>query len=85
MAKIYDFYDVHGDLYSLWFPIFWKTTRPYKNRPQMSSVRLSALLGDEKVLKMLLQLNKSVDINDPDDGGRMALIWACDGGYIVVA
>jgi Ankyrin repeats (3 copies) len=42
----------------------------YGDRPQMNSIRLAALLGHEKVLELMLQLNKYCDINEFGSAGR---------------
>jgi hypothetical protein len=73
-AKICLFYDVESDLHDLWFPIFWQATRPCERRPQVDSIELVALQGDDKVLEMLLQSDQNYDIDESDDEGRTALI-----------
>jgi ankyrin repeat protein len=81
MARMFDFYDVDSDLYDLWFTIFWKATMRYDYLPKMNSIRLAALLGHEKVLELMLQSNKDCDINESDNKGRTALIWASQLGH----
>jgi ankyrin repeat protein len=47
----------------------------------MNSIRLAALLGHEYSLQLLLQLTECYEINESDDDGRTALLWASQLGY----
>jgi ankyrin repeat protein len=81
IAQISAFYDIDSGLYDLWFPIFWNATRPYGDRPRMSSIQLAALLGHEKMLDLMLKSNESCDINKSDNTSRTALIWGSEFGH----
>ena len=50
-------------------------------RPRMNSIRLAALLGHEKVLEWMLQSNKYGNINESDNRGMTALMWASEFGH----
>jgi ankyrin repeat protein len=80
-ASIFRLYDIDSDLYDLWFTIFWKAARCYESRPRINSIRLAALLGHDKVLELMLQSNKYCDINESDDNGGTALMWASEFGH----
>jgi hypothetical protein len=81
MAKISQLCDTESPLYRMWFSIFWRSTHVYDEEPQMNSIRLAALLGHETVLEWILRSKKNYDINECDDAGRTALMWASEGGH----
>ncbi|KIX05301.1 uncharacterized protein Z518_06173 [Rhinocladiella mackenziei CBS 650.93] len=81
MTRLSQLYATDGPPYSLWFAIFWKTTHPYEIQPRINSIRLAALLGHEKLLQLILQSAEHHKINEPDDRGRTALMWASQLGY----
>lgn len=47
----------------------------------MNSIRLTALLGHDKVLERILQTEQYYHINKPDNNGVTALIWASQFGH----
>ena len=47
----------------------------------MNLIRLAALLGHEMVLEWMLELNNYGNINESDNDGRTALIWASEFGH----
>lgn len=47
----------------------------------MNSIRLAAVLGHEKYSKLILQSTECSRINESDDDGRIALMWAIEVGY----
>jgi ankyrin repeat protein len=82
MTTILRFYDTNAGLHNLWFPIFWRASRPYKWRlPQMNIIRLAALLGHERVLELMLEAPKCREIEESDEEGRTALSWASEFGH----
>ncbi|RMZ87896.1 hypothetical protein DV736_g4876, partial [Chaetothyriales sp. CBS 134916] len=82
--QIFGFYQVNSRLYHAWFPIFWQATRPYDDLPKMSPIRLGGLLGHENILELMLQQKEDYNIDESDQNGRTALIWASDYGYVKV-
>jgi hypothetical protein len=74
VSRILAFYQVDSMLYHLWFPIFWKATRPYDDLPEMSRIRLGGLLGHESILDLTLQGKEFIDIDESDSDSRTALI-----------
>ena len=81
VSRILPFYQVDSKLYDLWFPIFWRATRHYATLPKLSQIRLSGLLGQEHILELTLQGKEYVDIDESDENGRTALIWASEYGH----
>ena len=82
MTTILRFYDTNAGLYNLWFPIFWRASRPYKRcLPEMNVIRLAALLGHERVLELMLEAPKRREIDESDEEGRTALLWASEFGH----
>jgi hypothetical protein len=71
-------YNTSTSLYDLWFTTFWKATDRYRERPQMNWIRLMALLGHEKSLERMLQMRNDYDIDECDNEGHTALMWACE-------
>ncbi|EXJ78183.1 hypothetical protein A1O3_09344 [Capronia epimyces CBS 606.96] len=83
LDTISDLYDVEGDLYNLWFPIYYalhENMATMQRRPQMTSFDLAALLGHEQILERMLQSNR-YEINEFDNTRRTVLIWACEYGH----
>ena len=81
MVELSSLYAINNPSNRLWFAIFWNVTHPYERKPRMSSVRLAALLGDDKLLDLILKSKQCYDINESDDIGRTALSWASELGY----
>src|SRR5947207_1486778 len=81
MSDMYQLYDTDSSLFVLWFTIFWRATSWIKPQPQMNSICLVALLGHEKVLQWILQSNKDYEIDETDENGRTALMWASQFGH----
>jgi hypothetical protein len=79
--RILELYQVENTLYNYWFRIFWQATRRYHDFPQMSPIRLGGLLGHDVILRSVLQLNPDLDVDDPDEYGRTALMWASEEGH----
>jgi ankyrin repeat protein len=65
----------------MWFAIFWKATRWYDSLPEMSQIRLGGLLGHEAILALTLGGKEYTDIDESDEDGRTALIWASEYGH----
>ncbi|KAN0085322.1 Ankyrin repeat-containing domain protein [Elaphomyces granulatus] len=65
------------------FPYFERLVVESSNggRPQMNLIRLAALLGHEMVLEWMLELNNYCNINESDNDGRTASIWASEFGH----
>ncbi|KIX01605.1 uncharacterized protein Z518_09331 [Rhinocladiella mackenziei CBS 650.93] len=81
LNRIWPLYDTNSGLCDLWFTIFWRATMPYIDQPRMNSVCLVACLGHEEALELMLQSNKYHDINESDNDGPIALIWASQFGH----
>ena len=79
--RVLRFCQVNSKLYNVWFPIFWKATRPHDDLPEMSSIRLGGLLGHKHVLELMLQRKEDYDIDESDSDRRTALIWASEYGH----
>jgi hypothetical protein len=81
MAGIFLFYDADSAVHSQWFPIFWMAVSPDYGQPKMNSIRLAAVLGHEKVLELMLQSDKGYNLNESDNDGHTALMWASQFGH----
>ena len=73
--------DVSG-LFDIWFPIFWETAT-YLSYPQRSgSFHVLAQLGLDKVLLLMLQLQKNTaHIDALDSSGQTPLMRACQQNH----
>ncbi|KAK5213084.1 hypothetical protein LTR47_006963 [Exophiala xenobiotica] len=54
---------------------------PYNDLPRMSSIRLGGLLGHDDILELTLGRSNEYAINECDEDGRTALLWASKGGH----
>jgi ankyrin repeat protein len=84
VSRILPFYQVDSKMYHLWFPIFWRATRSYNTLPEMSGIRLGGLLGHENILELTLEGKEYTDIDESDEEGWTALIWASQCGHETV-
>lgn len=82
IQTVSNFYEVDTGEYNVWFPIFWKASRPYEDQPRMHPIHVAALLGHESVLNLILQSDKPYNINELDSADRTALIWASLLGHV---
>ena len=78
--RVHQLYDVSGKPFSIWFPIFWKTVRPYSETPEMSALHLAAFNGHEQEVHSILIMDKS-DVNRPDDTNTYPVMWASLNGH----
>jgi hypothetical protein len=77
--RVHRLYDITGNLFSMWFPIFWKAVRPYEEIPVMSALHLAAFNGHEHEVQYILGVDKS-DVNTPDDTTTYPVMWASLNG-----
>ncbi|KAE8363146.1 purine and uridine phosphorylase [Aspergillus caelatus] len=73
-------YDMGGNLFSLWFSIFWRAMRPNDRIPTMKPLHLAAFNGHMQVLHQLLATDKD-NINLKDSTGSTAVMWASLNGH----
>ncbi|KAJ5359789.1 hypothetical protein N7517_008980 [Penicillium concentricum] len=78
--RMHRLYNINGKPFSMWFPIFWKTVRPYERAPVMSALHLAALNGHEHEVHAILSVDKS-DLNRPDGTKSYPVIWASLNGH----
>ncbi|KAJ5494822.1 hypothetical protein N7463_010909 [Penicillium fimorum] len=78
--RVHRLYDVTGKPFSIWFPIFWKTFRPYEVPPVMGALHLAALNGHQQEVHFILDKDKS-DINTTDGTNAFPVIWASLNGH----
>jgi ankyrin repeat protein len=58
--------------------------KPHSDLPKMTRIRLGGLLGHKDILELTLRGTKYVDIDESDEDGRTALIWAGECGHETV-
>ncbi|KAJ5148145.1 hypothetical protein N7526_001497 [Penicillium atrosanguineum] len=79
-----EIYNTTGELFLLWFPVFWKAKMQKKRTPMMNdAIHLAALNGHEQVVHDLLAEDES-RINIVDSTGSHAVMWASLNGYEVI-
>ncbi|KAJ5364899.1 uncharacterized protein N7496_010612 [Penicillium cataractarum] len=81
--RLHQVYKSSGNLFSLWFPIFWKAVMPIHTIPSMKALHLAAFNGHEREVKHLLTINGS-DINAADDTSTYPITWASWNGHAEV-
>ncbi|KAJ5256835.1 hypothetical protein N7478_012939 [Penicillium angulare] len=81
--QLHRLYDTRTKLLSLWFPIFWKTFRPYNTTPTLNALHIAAFNGHEQEVDYLLEVDKS-DINAADSTLTYPIIWASLNGHDIV-
>jgi ankyrin repeat protein len=78
--RVHRLYDMSGKPFSRWFPIFWRTIRPYERAPVMSALHLAAFIGHEQEVYSILGVNEN-DVNAPDDTATYPVMWASINGH----
>ncbi|CAI7653375.1 unnamed protein product [Penicillium crustosum] len=78
--QVHRLYDISGKPFSMWFPIFWKTVRPYSKIPGMSALHLAAFNGHEQEVQFILIVDEN-DVNTPDDTNTYPVMWASLNGH----
>jgi ankyrin repeat protein len=73
-------YNTKTQIFSLWFPIFWKAKMPHIGVPTMDSVHLAAFNGHEKVLRRLIARDNT-HINTPDSEDSYPVTWSALNGH----
>ncbi|KAL9094308.1 MAG: hypothetical protein Q9165_003449 [Trypethelium subeluteriae] len=81
VSQASNLYNTDSTLYRRWFAIFWRSICRYLHEPQMDSLRLAALLGHKTMLEGILQSHQRCDIDESDENGQTALIWASTFGF----
>ncbi|KAJ5267434.1 hypothetical protein N7478_000692 [Penicillium angulare] len=79
-GQVQQIYDLSRKVFSLWFPIFWKTIESYSAPPSMTTLHLASLNGHEREVEFLLSLDRKA-INSIDGAGTYPIIWASLNGY----
>lgn len=57
-TRIDQLYDVNSARFALWFPMFWRAVKKYRDAPKMNSIRLAAFNGHKNVLWRLILSNE---------------------------
>ncbi|KAL1855493.1 hypothetical protein Plec18167_007085 [Paecilomyces lecythidis] len=73
-------YETATSRFQLWYPLFWHANKPYGNSkqpPKMNPVHLAAFNGHYRILETRYASN----VNDLDDTGTTALIYASANGH----
>ncbi|KAL8917658.1 MAG: hypothetical protein Q9208_007839 [Pyrenodesmia sp. 3 TL-2023] len=83
MDMITELYDIAGQRFKYWFPIFWKALNRIEDQPVMNGIRLAALNGHSSILQRLLDTDGS-DLDAIDEEGYTALIFGSEYGYAKV-
>ncbi|KAJ5305108.1 uncharacterized protein N7443_004768, partial [Penicillium atrosanguineum] len=78
--RVHRLYDTNGKPFLRWFPIFWRTIRPYERAPVMSALHLAAFNGHEQQVYSILDVDEN-DVNAPDDTGIYPVTWASINGH----
>ncbi|KAJ6088033.1 hypothetical protein N7499_004215 [Penicillium canescens] len=78
--QVLQMYDMRGKIFSIWFPIFWKSIKTYRNPPSMTALHLASFNGHEREVEFLLSLGGK-DINSTDGTGTYPIISASLNGY----
>ncbi len=71
-------HDTTGERFLLWFRLFWSTTHPYQDQPDMNGLRLAAFNGHDKIVQAIL-VGKDIILTDQDS--QMALYWSALEGH----
>jgi ankyrin repeat protein len=75
-------YDVASTRFTLWFPLFWKTTPHYRGHvPEMHAIHLAAFNGHDSVMRQLLERER-IYIDQQDTMEHNALYWASLQGHV---
>ncbi|CAG8312963.1 unnamed protein product, partial [Penicillium salamii] len=78
--RVHRLYDISGKAFSMWYPLFWKAFRPYREAPVTSALHLAAFNGHEQEIHTILGVDKS-DVNTPDGTGAYPVMWASLNGH----
>jgi hypothetical protein len=79
--QLHQLYDTSGKPFPLWFPIFWKISRPYDPRvPTVNSLHIAAFTGHEQEVEYLLEDDPSI-VNMADSTSTYPIMWASLNGH----
>jgi ankyrin repeat protein len=77
---VWKLYDVATELYSLWFPKFWKIAMPYREDSKMKALHLAAFNNHPEILcRIISETTSTLDLMD--GSGRTALLWGSERGH----